>query len=211
MTEREVRTMRSFCRICTAVCGILVDVEGDEVVRVRGDKEHPFSHGYTCPKGRALPQMHHHPERLERPQIRIDDRLQPTTWDACLDDLGSRLRTIIERDWTAPGFASAAGPHILDDYGPAMSAELRAGRTVSIRDTATDPLTGPGSARAFAAIGTRAFLNTPLVKNGRLVALLYALSGRTRGWTPRCRCGSSTSSATAASRTWIPVPSGSPR
>src|SRR6478736_2995943 len=97
MTEREVRTMRSFCRICTAVCGILVDVSGDEVVRVRGDKDHPFSHGYTCPKGRALPQMHHHPERLERPLIRIGDRQQPTTWDACLDDLGSRLRAIVDR------------------------------------------------------------------------------------------------------------------
>ena len=52
----DVRTVRSFCRICTAVCGILVDVAGDEVVRVRGDRDHPFSHGYTCPKGRALPQ-----------------------------------------------------------------------------------------------------------------------------------------------------------
>ena len=49
------RTVRSFCRICTAVCGILVDVSGDQVVRVRGDSDHPFSHGYTCPKGRALP------------------------------------------------------------------------------------------------------------------------------------------------------------
>jgi hypothetical protein len=36
MTE-DVRTERSFCRICTAVRGILVDVSGDEVVRVRGD------------------------------------------------------------------------------------------------------------------------------------------------------------------------------
>ena len=34
MTE-DVRTERSFCRICTAVCGIRVDVEGNEVVRVR--------------------------------------------------------------------------------------------------------------------------------------------------------------------------------
>ncbi|MCW6509631.1 GAF domain-containing protein [Lichenifustis flavocetrariae] len=92
-------------------------------------------------------------------------------------------RTFIERDWTAPGFASAAGPHVLDEYGPAMSAELRAGRTVSIRDTDADPLTGPETARAFAAIGTRAFLNTPLVKDGKLVALLYALSGKARSWT----------------------------
>ena len=92
-----MQTVRSFCRICTSVCGILVDVEGDQVIRVRGDQEHPFSHGYTCPKGRAMGQMHHHPNRLERPRMQIDGRLQETTWDACLDDLGARLKDIIDR------------------------------------------------------------------------------------------------------------------
>jgi anaerobic selenocysteine-containing dehydrogenase len=89
--------VRSFCRVCTAVCGILVDVSGEEVVRVRGDPDHPFSHGYTCAKGRALPQMHHHTDRLEHPLVRVDNELRPTTWDACLDDLGSRLRDIVDR------------------------------------------------------------------------------------------------------------------
>lgn len=92
-----MQTMRSFCRVCTSVCGILVDVEGDEVLRVRGDQDHPFSRGYTCPKGRALPQLHHHPDRLERPRMRADGRLRDTTWDACLDDLGTRLKDIIDR------------------------------------------------------------------------------------------------------------------
>jgi anaerobic selenocysteine-containing dehydrogenase len=92
-----VETIRSFCRVCTSVCGILVDVDGDQVLRVRGDQDHPFSHGYTCAKGRALPQLHHHPDRLERPQMRVDGRLQDTTWDACLDDLGARLKDIIDR------------------------------------------------------------------------------------------------------------------
>ena len=59
-----MQTVRSFCRVCTSVCGILVDIDGDEVIRVRGDQEHPFSHGYTCAKGRALPLLHHHPDRL---------------------------------------------------------------------------------------------------------------------------------------------------
>lgn len=92
-----MQTVRSFCRVCTSVCGILVDVDGDDVIRVRGDQDHPFSHGYTCPKGRALPQLHHHPDRLERPRMRIDGRLQDTSWDACLDDLGMRLTEIIDR------------------------------------------------------------------------------------------------------------------
>jgi anaerobic selenocysteine-containing dehydrogenase len=60
---RDVQTVRSFCRICTAVCGIVVEVSGDQVVRVRGDQDHPFSHGYTCGKGRALPHLHHHADR----------------------------------------------------------------------------------------------------------------------------------------------------
>ena len=91
-----MKTVRSFCRVCTSVCGILVDVEGEQVVRVRGDQAHPLSHGYTCAKGRALPQMHHHPDRLEQPMQRVDGELRPTTWDACLDDLGDRVRAIVE-------------------------------------------------------------------------------------------------------------------
>ncbi len=81
MAANGARTVRSFCRICTAACGIFVDVSGDEVVRVRGDSDHPFSHGYTCPKGRSLPQVHHHPDRLERPLRRTGNGLQPTSWD----------------------------------------------------------------------------------------------------------------------------------
>lgn len=92
-----MQTVRSFCRVCTSVCGILVDVDGDQVIRVRGDQDHPFSHGYTCPKGRALPQLHHHPDRLEHPRMRVDGRLQDVSWDDCLADLGTRLKDIIDR------------------------------------------------------------------------------------------------------------------
>src|SRR5262245_43953128 len=91
-----VRSVRSFCRICTTICGIEVEVEGDVVTRVRGDKAHPFTKGYTCPKGRALPQLHHHPDRLERPMVRVGGQLQPVTWERALDDLGTKLRAIVE-------------------------------------------------------------------------------------------------------------------
>jgi anaerobic selenocysteine-containing dehydrogenase len=66
-------------------------------MRVRGDRDHPVTHGYMCPKGRALPKMHHHPQRLERPLVRAGGSLQPTSWDSCLDDLGTRLRNVIDR------------------------------------------------------------------------------------------------------------------
>jgi Molybdopterin oxidoreductase Fe4S4 domain len=77
----DVRTLRSFCRICTAVCGILVDVSGDQVVRVRGDQDHPLSHGYTCAKGRALPQMH-----LDCSSTSWRHCRSPRHWCSCRDD-----------------------------------------------------------------------------------------------------------------------------
>ena len=85
MTEPELRTVRSFCRICTAVCGILVDVSGDEVVRVRGDQDHPFSHGYTCPEG-ACVAADAPPPRASRTSTDADRRPAPT------DDLGDLPR-----------------------------------------------------------------------------------------------------------------------
>jgi anaerobic selenocysteine-containing dehydrogenase len=75
----------SFCRICAAACGIEVTVDEGQIVKVRGDAEHPVSRGYTCEKGRALPQWHHSSNRLDHP------RLRGTTagWDEVLDDLAN--------------------------------------------------------------------------------------------------------------------------
>src|SRR5438874_1060324 len=96
MSEPHIRTERSYCRVCTSQCGILVDVAGDEVVKVRGDRDHPVTHGYTCPKGRALKEMHHHPRRIERPMLRTAAGLQAASWEAVLGDLGPRLRRIVD-------------------------------------------------------------------------------------------------------------------
>ena len=54
----------TICRLCIAHCGILATVEGGKLTRVTGDPKNPLFKGYTCPKGRALPELHNHPERL---------------------------------------------------------------------------------------------------------------------------------------------------
>jgi anaerobic selenocysteine-containing dehydrogenase len=146
MTDRDVRTVRSFCRICTSVCGILVDVEGDEVVRVRGDQDHPLSHGYICAKGRALPQMHHHPDRIERTMMEIDGRMQPTSWDACLDDLGSRVRAIIEEHGPAAVGIFFGSGNGMDAAGYRMSQALHAAIGTPAKFS---PLTIDGTAKVL--------------------------------------------------------------
>lgn len=91
LTER-----RGFCTICSALCGIVVALEGESVVEVRGDPEHPVSRGYTCPKGRALGRLHHHPERLGHPQLRRRGELRDVSWDECLEDLAGRITEVLE-------------------------------------------------------------------------------------------------------------------
>lgn len=97
---------RSVCRICTAQCGLLVAVADSRIAGVRGDAEHPASHGYTCPKGRALADFHHGPRRLTRPRLRGKD----VSWPAVLDDLAAAFADVRARQGTdAVGVYSSMG------------------------------------------------------------------------------------------------------
>lgn len=167
-----MRSVRSFCRVCTSVCGILVDVDGDDVIAVHGDPDHPFSHGYTCPKGRALPRIHHHPDRLEHPLIRVDGDLRPTTWDACLDDLVDRLRAIIEAhgpESVGINFGTGVG---MDAAGYRIAQGLHAAIGTPAKFS---PLTIDGTAKVLIAElmgGTQAMTGRPDYDNATFVMII---------------------------------------
>jgi anaerobic selenocysteine-containing dehydrogenase len=110
-----IRQQRSFCRICLAACGIVVDVdtETDEILTIRGDVEHPLSEGYLCPKGRALGRIHAE-GRLDGAFVgRADDRT-PVGVDAGVADLARRLREVLDEH--GPGaIASFSGSGTFSD------------------------------------------------------------------------------------------------
>ena len=86
----------SFCRVCPNSCPILVDVEDGRPVRVTGDPASEVYQGYTCVKGRALPQLHNHPDRLLQHQKRMPDgSYVPISSEQLLDELAARLGSII--------------------------------------------------------------------------------------------------------------------
>lgn len=87
---------KSFCRICPSACGVLVDIDDDQISRVRGDAANPLSRGYTCSKGRAMAATRHRSDRLLHPKMRKDGVLQPVNWNEALDDLATKLRKIID-------------------------------------------------------------------------------------------------------------------
>lgn len=87
---------RSLCRLCTAYCPILVTVEDGRATAVAGNPQAPLYGGYTCPKGRALPEQHYGPSRLLHSLKRQDDGThQRIASDRAMDEIAERLQAII--------------------------------------------------------------------------------------------------------------------
>jgi PAS domain S-box-containing protein len=89
----------------------------------------------------------------------------------------------ITREWNDGTIPSIAGRHRLDDYGPTFVADLRRGRTVAISDVRLDPRTSAPDALAnIASIALAGFINAPVIKQGRLVAILAVHHATARLW-----------------------------
>jgi anaerobic selenocysteine-containing dehydrogenase len=94
------RQARSYCRICSAHCGVVLTIEQstDRILAVKGDKENPLSKGYVCFKGLQAEEAHHGPKRLLRPLKRqADGSFTEIDSEQALDEIADRLRGIIER------------------------------------------------------------------------------------------------------------------
>ena len=90
------------CRLCIAHCGVLATVEDDngrrKVTRVTGDPDNPVFEGYTCPKGRALPELHNHEGRLLHSMKRqVDGSHAPIESSAAAIEVAERIRDIVEK------------------------------------------------------------------------------------------------------------------
>jgi PAS domain S-box-containing protein len=90
----------------------------------------------------------------------------------------------VERDWTDGTAASLADEaRVLDAFGPEVIAELRSGKTLVVEDCRSDPRTSaPRYLPTWESIGTRALVVTPLLRDARLTAIVYAHSASPRSW-----------------------------
>jgi PAS domain S-box-containing protein len=86
----------------------------------------------------------------------------------------------IRGDWTAPGSPSIVGHYQLSDFGSLAVDSLNAGQPLVITDIARQ--IAPHEAATFQAIGIAATICMPLVKEGRLTALMAIHDRAPRKW-----------------------------
>lgn len=112
------------CPLCEATCGLEFEVEGREVLSIRGDAEDAFSEGYICPKGVALQDLDADPDRLRTPMMREGDTWREATWDEAFEDIARNLLPLIESHGKDALAVYLGNPSVhnaaLAFYGPAL-------------------------------------------------------------------------------------------
>jgi len=83
------------CILCECNCGVVVQVEDRTLVKIRGDKEHPASRGYTCNKALRLDHYQNSGNRLTSPlRRRPDGGYDEIDWDTAITEIAEGFAAI---------------------------------------------------------------------------------------------------------------------
>jgi assimilatory nitrate reductase catalytic subunit len=120
---RGPRTTRSTCCYCGVGCGVLIhserDADGERIVGVEGDPQHPANYGRLCSKGLRLADsarsLH---GRVLQPELRArrDAPRRPVDWGLALDTVAERLAGIVERHGPDALGIYVSGQLLTEDY-----------------------------------------------------------------------------------------------
>lgn len=94
MTADTVPWHKSACILCENNCGIQIQTDGRRCTKIRGDKEHVATVGYTCDKALRLDHYQNGGVRLTTPLRReADGGFTPIDWDTAIREIVARLKS----------------------------------------------------------------------------------------------------------------------
>ena len=172
-TEISNRVVRAVCpHDCPDTCAMLVTVQAGVAVRVQGDPDHPPTHGALCTKVSRYTERSYSPDRVLTPLQRVgkkgEGRFEPVTWDAALDDIAARLKTIAARDPQAVLPYSYAGTMGLVQ-GEGMAARFFHKLGASLLDRTI--CSSAGAAALTATYGAPVGMHTEFFAQSRLILI----------------------------------------
>jgi anaerobic selenocysteine-containing dehydrogenase len=81
------------------MCSLLAHVDNGRVLKVEGDPDQPFTAGFACAKVNRDAELVHSPDRIATPLRRVGPKgagkFAPITWDAALDEITARWKSVI--------------------------------------------------------------------------------------------------------------------
>src|SRR5262245_45884836 len=128
MSTATAEWHKSACILCSINCGIEVQLDGRRIARIRGNKAHPGSQGYTCEKALRLDYYQNGRDRLTSPlRRRADGGFEPIDWDTAIGEIAQRLVRIRDTHGGASIFyygGGGQGNHLGGAYARATRAAL---------------------------------------------------------------------------------------
>jgi len=90
-----LRRIKTACPLdCFDACGVVAEVDGDRILKIGGDPDHPITRGALCRKvNHFLADRQYNPERITHPLWRGPHGWQRLGWDEALDHAAAKLRT----------------------------------------------------------------------------------------------------------------------
>ena len=70
---------------CHDCCKFNVYTKGNNVVKIEGDKNHPYTKGFICKKGMAHLDRLNHKDRIKTPMLKVDGVWKEISFDKALD------------------------------------------------------------------------------------------------------------------------------
>jgi anaerobic selenocysteine-containing dehydrogenase len=114
--EEPDHWVQSACVLCSNGCGMDIGVKNGRIVGVRGREVDIANHGRLGPKGLNGWEANNSPDRLTRPLIRRNGKLEPASWDEAMDLIVQRSREIIDQHTSqAIGFYTS-GQLFIEEY-----------------------------------------------------------------------------------------------
>jgi anaerobic selenocysteine-containing dehydrogenase len=124
MQPSQRSVIRTMCPMnChPTLCGMLVEVEDGNVVKVSGDEGNPDSRGFLCIRGQAAREIIGNPKRVIHPMLRAerDGEWRQVSWNEALDHMVTKMKTVGRE---AVGLWSGHGL-FANDYGTRIHSHL---------------------------------------------------------------------------------------
>lgn len=89
---------KTACILCSLNCGLEVQTGGEDgrqILKIRGDDDHPGSHGYVCEKSQRMNYYQNGADRLTSPmRRRPDGSYEAIAWDTAIREIAAKFKQI---------------------------------------------------------------------------------------------------------------------